>query len=117
MLFGNHDSAPLQELDNSEFVSQLSTAKKVAELELIKNSANADLDDLIEKLHQNHDDLLSAHYAGIREIRDASDVMIKSLVLFKDGGNFSKSEIDTFKARNRKLDTKLSRYDILQITG
>ena len=75
------------------------------------------MDDLIEKLHQNHDNLLSAHYAGIREIRDASDVMIKSLVLFKDGGNFSKSEIDTFKARTRKLDTKLSRYDTLQITG
>ena len=34
----------------------------------------------------------------------------------KDGGNFSRSEVENFKARGRKLDAKLSRYDTLQIS-
>ena len=36
--------------------------------------------------------------------------------LFKNGGNFAKSEVDTFKTRIRKLDVKLSRFDTFQIT-
>ena len=31
--------------------------------------------------------------------------------LFKNGGNFAKSELDTFRPRIRKLDGKLSRFD------
>lgn len=36
--------------------------------------------------------------------------------LFKNGGNFAKSEVDTFKTRIKKLDVKLSRFDTFQIT-
>ena len=36
--------------------------------------------------------------------------------LFKNGGNFSKTEVDAFRIRIKKLDVKLSRFDTFQIT-
>lgn len=36
--------------------------------------------------------------------------------LFKNGGNFSKSEVEAFRIRIKKLNVKLSRFDTFQIT-
>ena len=51
----------------------------------------------------------------MKEVRNASDLLVRSMRTFEKGGNFSSTERETYKTRVRKIDAKLSRFETLQI--
>ena len=51
----------------------------------------------------------------VKEVRDGSDCLIRSMRTFEKGGNFSTTERDAYKLRVSKLDAKLSRFETLQM--
>lgn len=109
----------LKNLDNpqtSKYIPKFVAARKEKDLIKVKEEIDEELDAVKNLLQDNHDKFMKEHNRTIRSIRDSGDLFIKGMKLFKNGGNFAKSEVDTFKTRIKKLDVKLSRFDTFQIT-
>jgi hypothetical protein len=51
----------------------------------------------------------------IREIKESNEDVIRQMILFKKGGNFSKKEVELYKIKIKKLESKTVRFYQTQV--
>lgn len=102
------------EKSTSATLAKLSAAQKVFDLERIRDESFGDCNTIGEELQANHTSAAEVTTSTVKSLKVAQMELLKSFVLFKDGGNFSKAELSIYKARAAKLEVKLSRFEFIQ---
>jgi len=104
----------LIEKSTSATLAKLSAAQKVFDLERIRDESFGECDTIGEELQANHQLAAEVNTSTVKALKVAQAELLKTCVLFKDGGNYSKAELSIYKARAAKLEVKLSRFEFIQ---
>ena len=99
---------------SSSTLARLFAAQKVFDLERVREESFGECDIIAEELKDNHRSAAKENSAQVKALKMSQVELIKSCVLFKDGGNYSRPELDMYRARARKLEIKLSRFEFIQ---
>ena len=83
-------------------------------MERVREESFGECDVIADELQDNHRSAMRENSAQIKALKLSQVELIKSCVLFKDGGNYSRPELDMYRARARKLEIKLSRFEFIQ---